>query len=495
MTAVGSKLRSSRAVPLLVRDGLDEHLVETVSEQLSGSRIEVVDSVFEAVYITGTTRVNRPISSVILSDNTGFTHREMVDAFKTMDPGVRLILVLQEGGAERIEEVVKSGFSAAIALPLQKAELDVLLRDPNASDQRIENHPPPAREEPGRSDAHTLEQESGREINEVERALEKARRQNEVRQKLQSAPADTGPRSGSATGPDEGELQMVRSMVTQGRVIEHALNLIERRTGLSELHFIPPELTHADQLSPAESSALLNGTVLPINCPEGNLGRLVSAAAGSQAVLAPWVEWLAQWILLQMKTEELEQMAWTDHLTGAGNRRALERVLDSVLERAGNDQQAVTVMCFDIDDFKQYNDRFGHEAGDNVLCETVQLLSSVIRRGDHVFRVGGDEFVVVFADPSGPRSPSSQPPESIEQIAERFQQQVGNLQLPQIGMDAPGSLSISAGLVTYPRDGNTTRELLSKADKLALKSKRSGKNVITFGPATENFRPPSPEAP
>ena len=122
---------------------------------------------------------------------------------------------------------------------------------------------------------------------------------------------------------------------------------------------------------------------------------------------------------------------------------------------------------------------------------------SVIRRGDHVFRVGGDEFVVIFApDPAGPRSACSSPPESIEQIASRFQHQVGSLQLPQIGLNAPGTLSISAGMVSYPWDGQDSEELLRKADQLALESKRSGKNVITFGPAARNQSdefPPAPE--
>ena len=58
-------------------------------------------------------------------------------------------------------------------------------------------------------------------------------------------------------------------------------------------------------------------------------------------------------------------------------------------------------MVFDIDNFKSYNDLYGHEAGDEVLCETVGLLRATIRRGDHVFRIGGDEFVVIsaIADP------------------------------------------------------------------------------------------------
>lgn len=275
-------------------------------------------------------------------------------------------------------------------------------------------------------------------------------------------------------------------------MVECALDILQGELGANGLCFLPDEASGNEASAPL-AEAVRAGLALPIPSGERLLGHLVHERPEDRPRLQGWVEWLSHWILLGGQFEQLEQMAWTDHLTGAGNRRALEQILDTVLEVAREELAAVTVMCFDIDDFKQYNDRFGHEAGDHVLRETVRLLRSVIRRGDHVFRVGGDEFVVVFADRSGPRSRGSQPPDSIEKIAERFQQQVGSLRLPQIGVDAKETLSISAGLVTYPWDGRTTRELLTAADRLALKSKRSGKNVITFGPKTEDEADSEPE--
>jgi diguanylate cyclase (GGDEF)-like protein len=142
-------------------------------------------------------------------------------------------------------------------------------------------------------------------------------------------------------------------------------------------------------------------------------------------------------------------------------------------------------MVFDIDNFKTYNDRFGHEAGDEILCETVRLLTSVIRKGDRVCRIGGDEFAIIFADPEGPRSAGSAHPESIETIARRFQDQVCKMRFPKLGVEAPGTLSISGGLATYPWDGADATALLRKADQLALESKRAGKNALTFGPGAQ----------
>ena len=260
---------------------------------------------------------------------------------------------------------------------------------------------------------------------------------------------------------------------------------------MSARHLLEDEPSDDQELDSA-------GTCIPVGRPEEGLGYLIANEEDNGA-LTSWADWLRYWLILQQRHASLRRQAWTDELTGAGNRRSLYQVLGQVIKRARDERRAVTVMCFDIDNFKTYNDRFGHEAGDEVLCETVQLLRSVIRRGDHVFRVGGDEFVVIFApDPSGPRSACSSPPESIEQIASRFQHQIGSLQLPQIGVDAPGTVSISAGMVTYPWDGQTPGDLLRRADQLALESKRSGKNVISFGPAarerTQDEFPQDPDA-
>jgi diguanylate cyclase (GGDEF)-like protein len=142
-------------------------------------------------------------------------------------------------------------------------------------------------------------------------------------------------------------------------------------------------------------------------------------------------------------------------------------------------------MVFDIDDFKKYNDQFGHGAGDDILRESVRLLNSVIRQGDRVCRIGGDEFAVIFADSEAPRQPGSHHPETVDVIARRFQQQICTMRFPKLGAEAPGTLSISGGLATYPWDGGDPDTLLQHADRLALESKRKGKNAVTLGPGAQ----------
>ena len=83
--------------------------------------------------------------------------------------------------------------------------------------------------------------------------------------------------------------------------------------------------------------------------------------------------------------------------------------------------------------------------------------------------------------------PGSTPPETVEQIAARFQDQICQMKFPKLGIDAPGTLSISGGLATYPWDGTDPDSLIRHADRLALESKRKGKNVITFGPGVQQI--------
>lgn len=215
---------------------------------------------------------------------------------------------------------------------------------------------------------------------------------------------------------------------------------------------------------------------------EGACFGHLKAARTEVGVLATHASWLAGWLRLRDQQNQLRAAAFTDPLTGAWNRRYFDRFIASAIEQARAGRQPVTVLVFDIDNFKQYNDQYGHDAGDDILRETVRLLRSTIRPTDRVCRVGGDEFAVVFFEPQGPRQEGSKHPSSVFAIAQRFQQQVLKHQFPKLLNCAPGTLTISGGLATFPWDGNTPAELLGKADQLAMASKRQGKNAITIGP-------------
>lgn len=202
--------------------------------------------------------------------------------------------------------------------------------------------------------------------------------------------------------------------------------------------------------------------------------------------LAPHTAALAPWVAIREQMRRLRLAAYSDPLTGAWNRRYFDQFLNAALQIAQDQRHSVTVLVFDIDDFKSFNDRFGHSAGDEILKETVRLLRSVIRPTDRVCRIGGDEFAVIFNEPEGPRDPASRHPKTIYQIAERFQKQVREATFPKLTAEAPATLRISGGLATYPWDGLTASDLVSKADERAMEGKKLGKNVIMLGRGAEH---------
>ena len=108
-------------------------------------------------------------------------------------------------------------------------------------------------------------------------------------------------------------------------------------------------------------------------------------------------------------------------------------------------------------------------------------LRTTIRKGDHVCRIGGDEFAVLFCDSEPPREAGSNHPTSIEILAKRFKEQVSKARFPKLGDEATGVLSISGGLASYPWDGIDVDTIIHKADQRLYQSKRQGKNSITIG--------------
>ena len=172
------------------------------------------------------------------------------------------------------------------------------------------------------------------------------------------------------------------------------------------------------------------------------------------------------------------ELALTDECSGLPNRRYVHDKLDEILARAGENKFSVTVLLFDLDDFKTCNDTYGHDAGDEIIRITGELFQQHCREQDIVGRYGGDEFVVVFWDPEGPRVPGSKHPDCALKVLERFKESLRSQRFPKLGEEGEGTLTISGGLATYPWDGSTREALLKQADQALLAAKRAGKNRI-----------------
>lgn len=288
------------------------------------------------------------------------------------------------------------------------------------------------------------------------------------------ATAWDAPAVGATLAGDEPALHAVLA----GRdVLAPAMTLLRARLARGEVVFVAE-----GSIDGGTPVALPPGGVVAVVEHRGQtLGRLWGRGVEAGALQSA-AAWLGAWLALGRQQAQLREAAMTDEVTGAYNRRYFERYLAGAIEQAGRHRQWVTLLVFDLDNFKAFNDRYGHPAGDSILRETVRLLRSVIRPSDRVCRIGGDEFAVIFYEPAGPRDPGSRPPETVFQIAQRFQAQIREHRFPKLGDCAPGTLTVSGGLAAFPWDGRSVEELVAHADALALQSKREGKNAIRFGP-------------
>lgn len=286
--------------------------------------------------------------------------------------------------------------------------------------------------------------------------------------------AGAGAATDIATASVISDAVMVRALLAGRDPLLPALELIRARSGAPDVSFVGSEGADGKPLAPPAGA-------VPVRIGDRALGWLRSAVASAEQ-LRPQAEWMGLWLGLIEQQASLRHMAMVDDLTGAYNRRYFDRYMQQAIEHAQRARLVITLMVFDIDDFKSFNDRFGHAAGDQILRESVLLLRSVIRPTDRVCRIGGDEFAVIFYDASGPRDPGSKMPDDPMTIARRFQQQIREHRFPKLGDCAPGTLTISAGLAAFPWDGRNAAELLERADQLALESKRAGKNALRVGP-------------
>ena len=258
-------------------------------------------------------------------------------------------------------------------------------------------------------------------------------------------------------------------------------SLLEERGSLREQVIKELRQRYGEDLHWAAEPDLDAGNCLPISQTSSQFGCLVSDTLdGSQ--LSAAATWAGHWLAVEQRILDLKHEANHDDLTNAWNRRYFDRFLEGILQRAREQRFRVTLLLFDIDDFKRYNDEYGHPAGDEILREAARLMQTVVRRQDVVARIGGDEFGVIFWDAEAPRRDHSEHPRTARRAASRFQKAICDHKFPKLSDCAPGTLSISGGLASYPWDGQTPEELMKMADDALLESKGQGKNAITLGP-------------
>lgn len=166
---------------------------------------------------------------------------------------------------------------------------------------------------------------------------------------------------------------------------------------------------------------------------------------------------------LERKSVLVNRMVLQDKLTNVGNRRALDEMMENIRRSAGDHNQQVALLLLDLDHFKRVNDTWGHQEGDRVLKDFSQLVATRLRRGDHLFRFGGEEFIVILGNTGLDGAVS---------LAEEFRLMVAGAQL------GPASdLTVSIGVACL-EPGETMDLCLTRADSALYEAKKSGRNLV-----------------
>jgi diguanylate cyclase (GGDEF)-like protein/PAS domain S-box-containing protein len=205
--------------------------------------------------------------------------------------------------------------------------------------------------------------------------------------------------------------------------------------------------------------------VLSVKWPEG-----AEQALEADAVLVSTVaEQLALALSNIRLRAELQALAVRDPLTGLHNRRQLNEHLPRTIAAARRSGTMVSVLLADVDHFKQFNDRFGHDAGDRVLKAVAGAMGRTLRAGDLAFRYGGEEFVAVLSDCG---------PDDALLWAERLRAAIADASMAADPEGRMPAITCSVGVASFPADGASTDQLLKAADRALYEAKGAGRNCV-----------------
>lgn len=165
---------------------------------------------------------------------------------------------------------------------------------------------------------------------------------------------------------------------------------------------------------------------------------------------------------------ETKALSLTDSLTNIANRRHFDLILENELKRGRGYSRSVSLAMIDLDHFKQFNDKYGHPAGDQLLIAVAEKIRRTVRDTDLVARYGGEEFVIIF-----PETPGG----SAYKVCERVRTAIENNQIVLKKYGKVG-ITISIGVATYPQLAQSAQELIQKADLALYRAKKLGRNRV-----------------
>jgi diguanylate cyclase (GGDEF)-like protein len=223
------------------------------------------------------------------------------------------------------------------------------------------------------------------------------------------------------------------------------------------------------RLSPAQLAALTSASLIAPGLLAAEVARRavvdgVAIAAGSVVLFLLVVTRMAQLLgQVDAQAQRLEELVRIDELTGLPNRRALATALPGALEQARRTGQPLTLAVLDLDRFKDFNDEYGHQAGDRLLRGAAGAWTGQLRAADYLVRHGGEEFLVLF------------PGADVGEAA---------VVLERLRAATPAGQSFSAGVATW--DGaQCADELITRADRALYQAKALGRSRTESAPATD----------
>ncbi len=184
---------------------------------------------------------------------------------------------------------------------------------------------------------------------------------------------------------------------------------------------------------------------------------------------------------LTQLNEQLQQLAHTDDATGLFNKRRLFEQLEMEIARARRYGEVFSCLMLDIDDFKQINDTYGHQAGDEVLRQTGALLRRTLRVTDFIARYGGEEFTIIL-----PRTNSAGAYRAAENLRSTFMSHDFAISAGHV------RLTVSIGIASCSSIGRANaQQIINHADTALYRSKRGGKNQVCFSEDNQSMYPES----
>lgn len=228
-------------------------------------------------------------------------------------------------------------------------------------------------------------------------------------------------------------------------------------------------------LSFAAVQTTLRKVVRPLEDLVKSADRIATGDISARAPVAGDHEIATLGVALNRMAEELKARARTDELTGMPNFRAFRERIDAEIERASRYPQRFGVLVLDLDRFKQYNDEYGHLAGNDALQRVAQSIRFTLRNVDFPARYGGEEFAVIVPETD---------PAALGVIAERVRVAIEAIPAPPHGR----AITVSIGGALFPDDASNAEALFHAADERLYEAKNLGRNRVV-SPAAGGAKP------